>query len=97
MSERPQSRALREGSAVAGAIGAAILFGFLLLPALLAPLLFLFFTVMGMIKATSFRASTLNLPILLIGVVVVTTTLVVLLLVGVGVMGRSLTPRKRRD
>jgi hypothetical protein len=96
MSDGPAPRPLPEGSAIAGGIGAAILFGFVLLPALLAPLLFLFFTIMGMIKATDFRASSINLPILLIGVVLIVTTLILLLLVGVGMIGRSLTPRKRR-
>jgi hypothetical protein len=84
-----------EGSGLAGGIAGTILVGFVLLPGLLAPLLFLFFTVMGMIKGTDFRASTLDLPILFIGLVVIVTTLVLLLLVGVGVIGRSLTPPKR--
>jgi hypothetical protein len=91
----PRSMSMPEGSGIAAAIAAAILFGFVLLPALIAPLLFLFFTVMGMIKGTDFRASTLDLPILLTGVVLIVTGLVALLLVGVGIVGRSLTPRKR--
>jgi hypothetical protein len=86
---------MREGSGVAGAIGATLLFGFVLLPALLVPLLFLFFTIMGMIKGTDFRASTLNLPVLFAGIALAVTTLIVLLLVAVGMIGRSLTPEKR--
>jgi hypothetical protein len=96
MYDTARPRGLREGSGIAGGIAAAILFGFVLLPALLAPLLFLFFTIMGMIKGTDFRASTINVPILMIGIVVIVTTLVLLLLVGVGVIGRSLSPPKRR-
>jgi uncharacterized protein with PQ loop repeat len=84
-----------EGSGIAAAIAAAILFGLVLLPALIAALLFLFFTIMGMIKGTDLHASTLDLPILFTGIVLIVTGLVVLLLVGVGLIGRSLTPRKR--
>lgn len=86
---------MREGRGVAGGIAAMLLFGFVLLPAFLAPLLYLFFTIMGMIKGTDFRASTLNLPILFIGVVLIVAALIVLLLVGAGMIGRSLTPKKR--
>jgi hypothetical protein len=86
---------VREGRGTAGGIGAVLVFGFVFLPALLVPLLFLFFTIMGMIKGTEFRASTLNLPILFVGVVLIVTMLVVLLLAGAGTIGRSLTPKKR--
>jgi hypothetical protein len=84
-----------EGSGIAAGIAAAIVFGFVLLPALIAPLLFLLFTILGMIKGTDFRASTLDLPILFTGVVLIVTGLVVLLLVGVGIVGGSFTPGKR--
>jgi hypothetical protein len=50
---------------------------------------------MGMIKGTDFRAATLNLPILFTGVAVTVATIVVLLLVGAGLLGRGLTPRRR--
>lgn len=83
------------GRGLGGTIGAMLLFGFVFLPALLVPLLFLFFTIMGMIKGTDFRASTLNLPILFTGIALIVTTLVVLLLAGAGLIGRSLTPKKR--
>jgi hypothetical protein len=86
---------MREGTGLAGAIAGVILVGFVLMPALLAPLLFAFFTVMGMIKGTDLHASTLDLPILFVGLVIIVTTLVLLLLVGAGVIGRSLTPPKR--
>jgi hypothetical protein len=85
-----------EGSGIAGGIAGLLVIGLMLLPAVLVVLLFTFFTIMGMIKGTDFRASTLNLPVLFIGVVVITTTLVVLLLVGAGRIGRSLTPARRR-
>jgi hypothetical protein len=90
-----RSEPVREGRGVAGGIGAMILFGFVLLPAILVPVLFLFLTIMGMIKGTDVRASTLNLPVLFTGVALVVTTLVVLVLAGVGLIGRSLTPKKR--
>jgi hypothetical protein len=86
---------VKEGRGVGGAVGATLLFGFVLLPALLVPLLFLLFTIMGMIKGTDFRASALNLPILFIGITLIVTTLVVMVLAGAGLIGRSLTPKKR--
>jgi hypothetical protein len=90
-----QRRSMGEGAGIAGGIAALLLFGLVLLPALVAVLLFLFLTVMGMIKGTDFRASTLNLPILFTGIALIVTTLVVLLLAGAGLIGRSLTPKKR--
>jgi small-conductance mechanosensitive channel len=85
-----------EGSGTAGGVAGLVLFGFVLLPALVAVLLFLFFTVMGMIKGTDFRAATLNVPILFTGVAVTVATIVVLLMVAAGVLGRRLTPKRRR-
>jgi len=84
-----------EGAGVAGGIAGILVAGFLAIPALVVVLLFTFFTIMGMIKGTDFRAATLNLPILFTGIVIVTTTLVVLVLVGAGLIGRSLTPKRR--
>ena len=84
-----------EGAGVAGAIAGTVVFGLVLLPAVLVVVLFVFFTIMGMIKGTDFRAGTLNLPILFTGLVIVTTALVVGILAGISLIGRSLTPRKR--
>lgn len=87
---------MREGSATAAGVAFTILFGFLLLPGLLVLVLYLFFTIMGMIKGTDLRASTLDLPILFTGVAVVVAALVLLVFGGVTMLGRSLTPKKRR-
>jgi hypothetical protein len=91
-----QRRSMGEGAGIAGGIAALVLVGFVLLPALVAVLLFLFFTVMGMIKGTDFRAATLNVPILFTGIAVIVATIVVLLLVAAGLLGRGLTPKRRR-
>jgi hypothetical protein len=91
-----QRRSMGEGAGIAGGIGALLLFGLVLLPALVAVLLFLFLTIMGMIKWTDFRATTLNLPILFTGLAVIVAAIVVLLLAGAGVIGRGLTPKRRR-
>jgi hypothetical protein len=90
-----QRRSMGEGAGIAGGIAALLLFGLAFLPALVVVLLFLFLTVMGMIKGTDFRATTLNLPILFTGVAVIVAALVALLLVGAGLIGRGLTPRRR--
>jgi hypothetical protein len=91
-----QRRAIGEGAGIAGAIGALLLFGLVLLPALVAVLLFLFLTIMGMIKGTDFRATTLNVPIVFAGLAAIVAAVVVLLLTGAGLIGRGLTPKKRR-
>ncbi len=85
-----------EGAGVAGGIAATLVVGFMVLPAVLVVVLFTFFTILGMVHGTDFRAATVNLPLLFTGVAVITATFVVLILVGVGLLGRSLTPRKRR-
>jgi hypothetical protein len=86
---------MREGRGVAMAIATMLFLGFALLPAVLAPLVFLFFTVMGMTKGTDFRAATLNLPVLFAGIALIVAMLVTLLLAGAGWIGRSLTPARR--
>jgi hypothetical protein len=85
-----------EGAGMAGGIAAILVFGFLFLPAVAAVLLFLFFTITGMIKGTDFRATTLNVPILFTGIAVLVATIVVLLFAGAGLIGRGLTPKRRR-
>jgi hypothetical protein len=87
---------MREGAGIAGAIAVLLVVGLLMLPALVAVFLFLFFTIMGMIKGTDFRAATLDLPVLFTGIALIVATLVVLLLVGAGLIGRPLTPKKKR-
>jgi hypothetical protein len=86
---------MREGRGVAGAIAAVLFLGFVFLPAVLVPLVFLFLTIMGMIKGTDFRAATLNLPVVFTGIALIVAMLVVVLLAGAGRIGRSLVPAKR--
>ena len=88
---------VREGSGVAGGIAAALTAFFVLLPFLLVPVLYLFFTVVTMVHGTDLSASTVNVRLMLIGVAVIVAVAVTLGLVAVGVIGRSLTPAKRRD
>jgi hypothetical protein len=85
-----------EGAGIAGAIAAILFVGFALLPVLVVGPLFLFFTIMGLIHGTAFRAGTLNLTILFIGLAVIVTTFVVLVQAGVALIGRGLTPKRRR-
>jgi hypothetical protein len=87
---------MREGSAVAGAIGAALTVFFVILPFLLVVVLYLFFSVAMVVHGTDLRSTTVNVPLVMTGVAVATATLVTLLFVGVNLMGRSLTPAKRR-
>ncbi len=92
----PKGKQIPEGAPIAGGVAAVIVFGLLLLPGLLALLLYLFFTIMGMIKASGLRASSLNLPILFAGICVIVASTLLLILGGIAMLGRSLTPAKRR-
>ena len=86
-----------EGSGAAGGIAGALVAFFVFLPALLVVALYLFFTIVTMVHGTDLRATTVNVPMMVTGVAVVTAVLVTLVFVGVNLVGRSLTPSKRRD
>lgn len=88
---------MRDGSGVA--IGIAVgAFAFLaFLPFLLVVFLWIFLSIYGSTKGTAFSASTINLPLLFAGVAVITAALVVALMGVVSLIGRSLSPPRKRD
>jgi hypothetical protein len=89
-------RAAREGGGVAGAIGGAATLFFASLPFALAFLLFGFLFVYAIVKAIAgddhASATTVGL-----GVVAIVAVLVVGAMAGIATIGRSLTPKRRRD
>jgi uncharacterized membrane protein len=91
-----QRGAGREGVPVAGGVAAVVAIGLVLLPGVLAFLLYLLFTIVGFVHGTDLRASTIDIPLLLAGVAVLVASLVLAIMAGVGLLGRSLTPRKAR-
>lgn len=89
------TRTTREAAPLAGGIAALLVVGFAALPAVLAPLLYLFFTITGFTKGTALSSTTVNVPLLVIGAAAIPTVLVLLVYGGVALLGRSLTPRRR--
>jgi hypothetical protein len=68
-----------------------------MLPFMIAIGFFVFATIQAMVKGPSFSSETLNIPVFLI-VLVGTVALFAVLMAGVvALVGRSFTPRKRRD
>jgi hypothetical protein len=88
---------MREGSGVAAGIAALLTTSYLVLAFVLVVVLYLFFSVVLLVHGTDVRSTTINVPLMLGGVAVITGTLITLLYVAVSVIGRSLTPPKRRD
>jgi hypothetical protein len=89
-------RAVREGGGVAGAIGGAITVFFASLPFVLAFLLFGFLFIYSIVKAIAGDDHASPTTVAL-GVVVIVAALVVGLMAGIGIIGKSLTPRRRRN
>jgi len=88
---------MKEGSGPAIGVAMAVFVFLTLLPFVLLVVLYVFFSIYGMTKGTDFRATTVNLPLLFAGLAAVTSALVLLMATAAGLVGRSLTPRKRRD
>lgn len=78
------------------AIGIVTLAAFILLPALVVPIFYVFANVYGLITGTDFSSDTMNVAVFLTGLVLIVTLLVVAALAGVSLVGRAITPRKRK-
>ena len=80
-----------------GLVVAGIVLGvFALLPALIVPAFYLFANVTAVVTGTDLSSDTLNVAVLLTGLVVIVALLVAGMAVAVNLIGRSLSP-KRRD
>ncbi len=78
------------------AIGIVTLAAFVLLPALVVPIFYLFANVYGLITGTDFSSDTMNVAVFLTGLVLIVTLLVAAAAAGVSLIGRAITPRKRK-
>ena len=84
-----------EGTAIGIAIGLVSAFGYAGLAFLLGFTFFAFVAIYALVKAIGDQGS--GSPIVVIvGTVVLVTTFVTLLCLGLGMLGKSLTPKKRR-
>ena len=83
------------GKPIGLVIALAVAAAFILLPALIVPLFYLFANVYAMIVGTDFSSDTMNVAVLLTGLVMVVTLPVLLLSGAVALIGRGLSPKNR--
>lgn len=76
-------------------IGLALVVMVLGLPWLLVPLWWVFANVVALVTGRDFSSDTVNVPLLLVGLVATVTLLVLGAMLLVGLAGRGLSPRRR--
>jgi uncharacterized protein YybS (DUF2232 family) len=88
---------MKEHSGVAIAVAACVVFFCLLLPAVIVTLVYLFGTVYAIVKGAGVGGRSPNAATVLIAIVVIVSTLVTLLYCGIGMIGRSMDPKRRAE
>lgn len=83
------------GKPIGLVIGLAVAAAFILLPALIVPLFYLFANVYALIVGTDFSSETMNVAVFLTGLVMTVTLLLLLLSGAVALIGRGLSPKNR--
>jgi hypothetical protein len=83
------------GKPIGLVIGLAVAAAFILLPAVIVPLFYLFANVYALIVGTDFSSDTMNVAVFLTGLVMAVTLPVLLLSGAVVMIGRGLSPKNR--
>ncbi len=78
-------------------VAAAMLAVLVLLPALAVVGFYTFANVYALIAGSDFSSDTMNVAVFLVGLVVTVATIVVGMAVAAGLVGRSLSPKRRRE
>lgn len=78
-------------------VAAAVIALLVLMPALIVVLFYTFANVHAVVTGPDFSSDTMNVPAFLAGLAVTVAAVVVLLAVVVGFIGRSLSPKRRRE
>jgi hypothetical protein len=78
-------------------VAAALVAGVVLLPALVVVAFYTFANVQALLTGPDLSSETLNVPVFLTGLAVTVAVLLVLIAVGVGLIGRSLSPKRRAE
>lgn len=78
-------------------MAAALAAGVVLLPALVVVAFYAFANVQALVTGPDLSSDTLNVPVFLTGLAVTVAALLVLIAVGVGLIGRSLSPKRRTE
>lgn len=77
-------------------VAAAVVAFLMLMPALVVALFYTFANVHAIVTGPDLSSDTLNVPAFFAGLVLTVATIVVLMAVVVGLIGRSLSPKRRR-
>jgi hypothetical protein len=83
------------GKPIGLVIGLAVAAAFILLPALIVPLFYLFANVYALIVGTDFSSETVNVAVFLTGLVLTVALLLLLFSGAVALIGRGLSPKNR--
>jgi hypothetical protein len=86
-----------EHSGVAVVVAVGVVFFFLLLPAAIVTLVYLFGSVYAIVKGAGVGGRSPNPATVLIAVVLIVSTLVTLLYCGIAMLGRSMDPKRRAE
>jgi type II secretory pathway component PulF len=87
-----------DGDKPAGLIVAAVTVAtFVALPALIVPAFYLIANAYAVVTGTDFSSDTMNVSVFLTLLVLTVAIFVVAMAIGVGLVGRSLSPKRRRD
>ncbi|HEX5951207.1 MAG TPA: hypothetical protein VFZ96_09400 [Actinomycetota bacterium] len=78
-------------------IAAAVVAILVLMPAVVVALFYTFANVHAIVTGWDFSSDTMNVPAFVTGLVLTVATVVVLMGVVVGLIGRSLSPKRRRE
>ncbi len=84
---------MRGSRGVGLAVAAALVAGLVLLPALIAAVFYALANLQALITGPDLSSETLNVPVLLTGLALTVASLLVAVAAGVGLIGRSLSPR----
>jgi uncharacterized BrkB/YihY/UPF0761 family membrane protein len=87
---------MKENSGIAAAIAGSILGFFMTLAFVIAVLMFAFLFVYAIVKAFGPETAHASPTTVLVGIVVIVGALTVAFTTGIGMLGRSMTPRRRR-
>jgi Na+/H+ antiporter NhaC len=83
------------GKPIGLVVGLAVAAAFILLPAMIVPLFYLFANVYALIVGSDFSTETMNAAVFLTGLVMTVTLLLLLLSGAVALIGRGLSPKNR--
>jgi hypothetical protein len=83
------------GKPIGLVVGLVVAAAFILLPALIVPLFYLFANVYALVVGSGFSSETMNVAVFLTGLVMTVTLLLLLVSGAVALIGRGLSPKDR--